>query len=178
MLMSVCPGDMSLPVHPDSGDRKGNTATVRRREREITDRHAIDGIIRRSRVCRLGLCHDGVPYVVPMCFGYDGIHLYLHAAAQGRKIDILESNDRVCFEFDIVHEVTSADEPCGWGMRYESVVGFGTAELVEDPVSRAHALGCIAKQYGAPEGPFADGALRKTLVLRITIHEITGKARL
>ncbi|MCU0571357.1 MAG: pyridoxamine 5'-phosphate oxidase family protein [Syntrophobacteraceae bacterium] len=149
---------------------------MRRSDREIMDRRAIDDIIRRSRVCRLGLCHGGLPYIVPMCFGYDGAHLYLHAAAQGRKIDILGSNNLACFEFDILHEVTPSDRPCGWGMKYESVVGFGTAELIRDPGSREQALGWIMRQYGVPEEPFSEASLDRTLIIRVTIQEITGKA--
>ena len=38
-------------------------------------------VTRRScQVCRLGLCDGGEPYVVPLCFGYDGEALYFHAA--------------------------------------------------------------------------------------------------
>jgi len=149
---------------------------MRRSDREISDRHAIDEIIRGSRVCRLGLCHEGLPYIVPMCFGYDGVHLYLHAAAQGRKIDILGSNNRVCFEFDILHDVTPSDRPCGWGMKYQSVVGFGKAELIWDRESREQALGWIMKQYGVPAEPFSEAALHRTLIIRVTIQKITGKA--
>ncbi len=129
-------------------------------------------------MCRLALCRGGVPYIVPMCFGYDGTHIYLHSAAQGRKIDIIESNPRVGFEFDVLHEVTVSDLPCGWGMRYESVVGFGTADFVEEPASKVRALGWITRQYGAPAEPFSEAFLGRTLVIRVTIHEITGKARL
>jgi nitroimidazol reductase NimA-like FMN-containing flavoprotein (pyridoxamine 5'-phosphate oxidase superfamily) len=44
---------------------------MRRTEKEI-GRAEIDAIIRRSQVCRLGLSDQGEPYVVPLCFGYDG----------------------------------------------------------------------------------------------------------
>ncbi len=121
---------------------------MRRNDREITDRRAIDDIIRRSRVCRLGLCDGGQPYIVPMSFGYDGEALYFHAASQGRKIDVLTKNNRVCFEFYILHDVIRADRPCRWGMRYESVIGFGTAEHIWDLQAREKALACIMRQCG------------------------------
>jgi hypothetical protein len=151
---------------------------MRRKDREITDRSVIDDIIRRSRVCRLALCDGGLPYLVPLCFGYDGSHLYFHAASQGKKTDILASSRRVCFEFDILHEIVTSDQPCGWGMRYESVVGFGAAEILNDPDAKAQALGWIMMQYGGPHGPFPRGSLEETQVIRVEIHEITGKASL
>jgi nitroimidazol reductase NimA-like FMN-containing flavoprotein (pyridoxamine 5'-phosphate oxidase superfamily) len=162
----------------DRQGRKGDPAFMRRNDREITDRHTIDDIIRRSRVCRLGLCDGGQPYIVPMSFGYDGAALYFHAADGGRKLNILRRNRRVCFEVDILHDVVTADEPCGWGMKYESVIGFGRAEIVGDGEAREQALGWIMRQYGGPDGPFPEAALKKTLVIKVRIDEVSGKARL
>ncbi len=151
---------------------------MRRSDREITDRPAMDDIIQRSRVCRLGLCNDGQPYIIPLSFGYDGEALYLHAASQGRKVDILKKNNRVCFEFDILHDVIRSDRSCRWGMRFESVIGFGTAELVHDRQSKEKALAWIMRQYGEPDGSFDESVLEKTLVIRVRIDAISGKARL
>ena len=81
---------------------------MRRNDREIKDRKEIDGIIRRCRVCRLAMCDDGQPYIVPLNFGYDGRFLYFHAAPEGRKIDIIKRNNRVGFEFDILHDIVTA----------------------------------------------------------------------
>ena len=37
---------------------------------------------------------------MPVSFGYDGAALYFHTAPKGRKIDFIEANNRVCFEFE------------------------------------------------------------------------------
>jgi nitroimidazol reductase NimA-like FMN-containing flavoprotein (pyridoxamine 5'-phosphate oxidase superfamily) len=63
-------------------------------------------------------------------------------------------------------------------MRYESVVGFGAAELIGDPQDGEEALACIMRQYGGPDESFEESALEKTLVIRVRIDEISGKARL
>ena len=47
--------------------------TMRRSEREITNRTEIDAIIRSCQVCRVGLADGIEPYIVPMSFGYDGV---------------------------------------------------------------------------------------------------------
>lgn len=78
---------------------------MRRSEKEITDKTQIDSIIFRSKVYRLGLSDEGQPYIVPLCFSYDGKALYFHCAKEGRKIDILRKNSNVCFEFDIVEGI-------------------------------------------------------------------------
>ena len=59
---------------------------MRRNDREIKDRKDIDEIIRRCRVCRLALCDNGQPYVVPLNFGYDGRFLYFHTAPREEKL--------------------------------------------------------------------------------------------
>lgn len=150
---------------------------MRRDEREITDRKAIDGIIARCRVCRLAFCDGLQPYVVPLHFGYDGRCLYFHAAPEGRKIDILRRNDRVAFEFDILHGIVPGERACDWGSRYESVVGSGTAEIVEDAQARKAALDCIMRQYGSDAIDFSESALARTLILRVRILALSGKSR-
>ena len=150
---------------------------MRRKDREITDRGEIDEIIRRCRVCRLGMSDDGQPYVVPVSFGYDGRAVLLHGAPEGRKIEILRKNSRVCVEFDILNEVVTSDQACEWGMAYESVIGFGEADILEGAEEKRRALACIMAQYSEGDWTFPDDALSKTLVIRVRIDTITGKVR-
>jgi hypothetical protein len=150
---------------------------MRKKEREIKDRKAIDSIIERCRVCHLAMCDDGQPYVIPLNFGYDGCFLYFHAALEGKKIDIIKSNNRVGFEFDILHNIVKAQRACGWGAKYESVVGTGTAEIVNYVEDKKAALECIMRQYGSVLKDFPNEILRKTLIIRVRILEISGKAK-
>jgi nitroimidazol reductase NimA-like FMN-containing flavoprotein (pyridoxamine 5'-phosphate oxidase superfamily) len=149
---------------------------MRRNEREIKDRKDIDDIIKRCRVCRLAMCDDGQPYIVPLNFGYDGSFLYFHTAPEGRKIDIIKRNNRVGFEFDILHDIVTAEQACKWGAKYESVMGSGTAEIVDDLEAKKEALEWIMRQYGNGAWDFKEEILKKTLVLRVRILEISGKA--
>ena len=149
---------------------------MRRNEREIKDRKEIDDIIKRCRVCRLAMCDDGQPYIVPLNFGYDGGFLYFHAAPEGRKIDIIKRNNRVGFEVDILNDIVTAEQACKWGAKYESVMGSGTAEIVDDLEAKKEALEWIMRQYGNGAWDFKEEILKKTLVLRVQILEISGKA--
>jgi uncharacterized protein len=150
---------------------------MRRSDREIKDRKAIDDVIRRCRVCHLAMCDDGQPYVVPLNFGYDGRFLYFHSALEGKKIDITKRNNRVGFGFDILHEIIQAKHACDWGAKYESVVGSGTAEIVDALEAKREALECIMGQYGSDAGDFPEETLKKTLIFRVLIVEISGKAK-
>ena len=151
---------------------------MRRRDREITDRTELDRIIRRAQVCRLAMVDGHRPYVVPLCFGYDGHCLFFHTAAAGRKIDILRRNPRVCVEFDVDCRPVSADDPCGWTMGFRSVLGVGRAEFVEDPEGKRRALDLIMRQYAGPDlhPIYREDQVQRILVLRVHLQTLTGKA--
>ena len=148
---------------------------MRRHEREIRDRALIDDIIRRAQVCHLGLVDGEVPYVVPLSFGYDGQALYFHCAPQGRKLDLIRRNPRVCFEFDIMEGLIEAAQACHWGVRYQSVMGTGTAHIAEDAAGKRQALAAVMAQYSEGTYTFPDDAVARTGAIRVTIESITGK---
>ena len=150
---------------------------MRKSQREITDRAEIDAIIRHSQVCRLGLTDGDEPYVVPLSFGYDGEALYFHCAKEGRKLDILRKNNRVCFEFDIVEGIIKNTQACGWGMRYRSVIGVGTAHLVEKNDEKIKGLAVIMNQYADGRFIFPDDAVARTAVIKLIIESVSGKQR-
>ena len=150
---------------------------MRRKEREISDRNAINEIVRRCKVCRIALCENGQPYIVPLNFGYDGEHLYFHSANDGKKIEIIKQNNRVGFEFDILHEIITAETPCEWGTKYESVVGSGIVEFIESQQEKAKALECILRQYGGSFNEFKDSSLSSVTVFRVNIVSINGKEK-
>jgi nitroimidazol reductase NimA-like FMN-containing flavoprotein (pyridoxamine 5'-phosphate oxidase superfamily) len=151
---------------------------MRKANREIKDKTAIRAIMEEALVCRIALSDDGAPYVVPMNFGLGENCLYLHCATEGRKLDILRRNDRVCFEMDLLREIRQGQESCGWGARYESVIGFGRAVFVDKPAEKRAALDRIMEHYGATVSfSHPDETLARTAVIRIDIESVTGKRR-
>jgi uncharacterized protein len=163
-----------MPVSFMQSEKEENLP-MRRSEKEIKDRTAIDAIIRQCRVCRLGLSDGEEPYIVPLCFGYDGEALYFHSAPEGRKIDILRKNNQVCVEFDISGGMKEAEQGCKWGITYRSVIGFGTAELVDDREAKQKALKILMAQYSDKEYAFPDDVVTKTAIIKVVIARITGK---
>ena len=105
---------------------------MRRQEKEVTDIVEIESIIKNSKVCRLAMSNDDQPYIVPLCFGYAENQLFFHSASEGKKLDMLRRNERVCFEFDIDTELQKGKSACDWGMSYRSVIGFGEASLKDE----------------------------------------------
>ena len=148
---------------------------MRRKEKEITAKDEIESIIRKSTVCRVGLADDGRPYIVPLCFGYSNNALYFHSAREGKKIEILKKNNHVCFEFDIHPEVKPGKTACAWGMKYRSVIGYGTATLIDDSEQKREALNIIMAQYADGAFEYAQKSFDKMLVIKVDITEMSGK---
>ncbi|MBW2599751.1 MAG: pyridoxamine 5'-phosphate oxidase family protein, partial [Deltaproteobacteria bacterium] len=148
---------------------------VRRKDKEVTRREDIEEIIRRAQVCRIALCEGSRPYVVPLCFGYEAGVLYFHCAPNGRKMEILENNQHVCFEMDVDHELVPGEASCTWGFRYRSVVGFGRALWVRDPGAKRDALRVIMRHYSEGGFDFPEDALARTVVIKVVLDDITGK---
>jgi uncharacterized protein len=149
---------------------------MRRKDKEIHDRELIEQIMAQARVCRLGLCKDEIPYIVPVSFGYDGVYIYFHTAREGMKIDYMSCNKRVCFELEHEVELIPAEDfACKWSFSFYSIIGFGTVEEISEPKQKANALNQIMKHYSHREWVFNLESLERTRLWRITIERMTGK---
>jgi uncharacterized protein len=149
---------------------------MRHKKREIQVTALIEEIIAKAEVCRLGLCRDGMPYIVPVSFGYDGSCIYFHTAAEGMKIDYIAANKQVCFELEHdVRVIPSDNAACKWSMSFYSVIGFGTVEEITDFHPKIYALAQIMKHYSDREWDFDEQIVEKTRLWRIAIERITGK---
>ncbi|HEY87738.1 MAG TPA: hypothetical protein G4O06_06930 [Dehalococcoidia bacterium] len=69
---------------------------------------------------RLGLTFQNESYVVPVSYGYSQGRILFHSVKQGKKVDFIKNNNRVCFEVDEFQK--------GWA----SVICHGTVSLRED----------------------------------------------
>ena len=75
---------------------------MRRKDREITHIRTILDLVSECKVCRLAMTDGGVPYIVPLNYGYEyadgALTFYFHSAKEGRKLEILKKNPTVCLE--------------------------------------------------------------------------------
>ena len=152
---------------------------MRRQDREISDLHEIREILRRSELCFLGLCNGGDPYIVPMNFGFKEekgqIYFYLHSAKCGKKLDLICCNPNVCIAFGTMLSFVDGQKGCEATAEYESVICFGTAEILTDPAECKKGLSCLLSHYQSKADHDLSALLEKTAVIRITAHTITGK---
>jgi nitroimidazol reductase NimA-like FMN-containing flavoprotein (pyridoxamine 5'-phosphate oxidase superfamily) len=150
---------------------------MRRADKAITDRDELHRILDEALVIHLGMVDDGRPYVVPLNFAREGDELWLHCAAEGRKLRCLRERPNVCVEVERLIQVTSGPAACGnWTSHYESVIGFGTAAVVVDDESRRLGMQAImGKDSGRRDWEFVPETLAKTVVVRVSVDSLTGK---
>ena len=141
---------------------------MRRKDRQITEIESIRAILDKAKVLHLAMIDGARPYVVPMNYGYalaDGrLTLYLHSAKEGRKLDVLQ-------------QVSGGDIPCKYGEAYASVMGEGTAVLLDDPVQKIEALQILMKTQTGREFAFTPAMAESVAVIRVNVDSFTAKAR-
>ena len=156
---------------------------MRRKDREVKDKNGIFQIVDRCSVVHLGMAEKGKPYVVALNFGYDregdDLILYFHSAQEGKKMDILRHNPEAFFQMDCVNEFIQGtkEDPCAFCWRFDSVMGSGRVEFIEEEKEKTHALNRIIQHLGKTEDVFSfpPARLAATCVYRLRCREFTGK---
>jgi len=156
---------------------------MRRKDREVTDIREIEEILRLCKTCHVGMIDGDTPYVVPLNYGYrifnsDTIALYFHSAHEGRKIDVLRRNRRVCFETAYEGEATHPENPCQSGYDYASVIGFGEAVFIEDTDEKREAIAVMYKHQTGEDAAFTAAQADTVCVFKIVSTDFTGKRKL
>lgn len=118
-------------------------------------------------------------YGVPMSYVYTGNSIYLHCALEGKKLTHIRNNNKVSFCV-----VGDADPlPNDFSMKYKSVIAFGKVSEVDDVREKQEALVAMIEKYASNQDYiergriYAANSLHITVVLRIDIDYLTGKAR-
>ena len=152
-----------------------------RRERQVTDADTILRILDKSLVLHLGMVDKDEPYVVPMNYGYefndDKLIIYLHGAKRGRKIDIINNNPKVFFEMECDLIPFEGEVACKYGISYASIMGKGTASIVDDSEEKMHGLSVIMKTQTSKDFEFNEKIVSVVNVIRIDVCEYTAKYR-
>ncbi|MCJ7679490.1 MAG: pyridoxamine 5'-phosphate oxidase family protein, partial [Candidatus Aminicenantes bacterium] len=110
-----------------------------------------------------------------MNFGYADDTLYVHCAPEGRKIDIIKRNNTVCFQMDVDLHLKEGERACDWSLGYRSVIGWGSAQILDTPADLREGLRIIMSQYSDRDYEFPESDLKGIAVIKIVIDRLTGK---
>ena len=155
---------------------------MRRSDREVKDINGVEEILRQCKTCHVAMVDNGLPYVVPLSYGYrfpdeNTLELYFHSALEGRKLDILRRNKKVCFEMSHEGEPVHAETPCNSGYYYVSVIGFGEAVIIEDTNEKCEALSIMFKHQAGRNVTFTAVQTESVCVFKIVSSDFAGKKK-
>lgn len=148
----------------------------------LTDRNQIDRIISQCDICFVGMNgEDGVPYVIPMNFGYDGSDFILHSAREGKHLKLLAADNRVSLTFctERTLRCQHPDVACSYSMESASVLCTGVVSFVpdDDLDEKARALNVLMRNYVSRDFVYSEPALRNVKVWKVKAETLTAIAK-
>lgn len=115
---------------------------------------------------------DGYPYCVPMNYVFDDNKIVIHSAAQGYKLDCLNTNSRVSFSVYNVLEVKETTS------NWESAMVFGQAEIIHENQAKEKYMQMLVSKFGGTTpSPFPPNLLNLFVIITIKIEEFSGKLK-
>ena len=158
---------------------------VRKKERQITDKNIIEKFISEQKVIRIGYYDkekDEV-YIVPLDYGYlieeDQYIFYMHGGQKGRKYELTKDEPNVGFEIDGNYELVPGEAACQHTAKYQSIIGNGKIQLLNDIEEKKIALDLIMKHSTGKSGfEYAPKMLEKVGIYKLTATKLTCKANL
>lgn len=158
---------------------------MRKAECAITDVEEVFAVVKRCQVLHLAMAEQGRPYVVPLNFGYDRegdrLILYMHSAAEGKKMDILRKNPEAAFVMEQESGMTKRvpDSPCSYAWQFDSIMGRGRIEFLTGEAEKTYALNRIVQHLDQTEKSYqySEQSLAGTCVYRLAVEELSGKHR-
>ena len=155
---------------------------MRRSDREITNKEAIEEFIAEEQILRIAFYDDEDIYIVPINYGYlheNGKYsFYFHGAKAGRKFELSKSKPIVGFEIDGRYKLLQNEMACDYSATFQSVIGTGRLQLVDDIEEKKIGLNALMKQTTQRlEWSYDDKMLEAVAVFRLDVHKISCKAK-
>ena len=156
---------------------------MRRKDKEITTVKDKLAIVEKCKVCRVGLCDNNQPYVVPLNYGYSfqdsKLTLYFHSAKDGKKTDMINNNHKACFEIDCDTKLIEGETACRYNYEFKSIIGFGEIQMLETAEEKKEGLNRLMKHQTGKDSEFTfeDREVEKVLVYKMEVTEFTGKIK-
>lgn len=149
---------------------------MRKKSRQMSTEWALD-VLKKAPYVTVSLTDtDGTPYGLPLSLASaSDTVFYFHGASQGRKLDIIRNNPRVCLSAVTKCHPVAGPLDGSFTLEFQSAIAYGTAEIVEDEQEKIMALRIICQRF-LPKHMDAfetsiNRSLARTTVVRITLTE-------
>jgi nitroimidazol reductase NimA-like FMN-containing flavoprotein (pyridoxamine 5'-phosphate oxidase superfamily) len=142
----------------------------------IKSREEIEKILKKQTMGFLGMCNDGMPYVIPLTYVYTSGKIIFHCALQGKKLEYIRTNPQVCFAIGSQSGKTMR-HPQGGGCKADndSAVCYGKARIIDDINERCRILNTFNQLLRPGSRKVLLKEVERCHAVEITIAEMTGR---
>lgn len=136
----------------------------------------IEELLHHQFIGRIACHADGVTYIVPMSYVYDGTYIYAHAL-EGTKISMMRKNPQVCFEVDNTKNLADWQSVVAWGTFEELAGGEERTNAIRKLEDRTLPILSSETMHLTPQWPFPseNGNDVPGIMFRIRLTEKTGR---
>ena len=156
------------------------TRVTRIRDRQVTDRAALDALLDEALIAHVAVVRDGAAIVLPILFARDGDSLLLHGSSGGGLLRSAAQGSLLTVSVSLVDGLVVARSTFDSSMNYRSAMILGPAETLEGEEKR-RALDVLVDRLlpgrAQEVRPTTAREIAATLVLRIPLTEASVKVR-
>ena len=150
---------------------------MRRKDRQMPEEFAWEVVDKCEYAFLAMTAEDGTPYGLPVTIVREGRNVYFHSAMEGRKVECLRRQPRVC----LTCVGDTAIQQDRFTTLYESAVAFGTAAEVTENAEKVEVLRLLCLRHTpdniADFDRAVNASLARTGIWKIAVEELTGKAK-
>lgn len=167
-----------------------SAATARTPERHRIRRHPERGAYQRDeayavldagQIAHVGFVVDSQPFVIPMLYARLGDRVLLHGSVGSRLLRHLATGAPVCLSVTHLDGWVLARSHFNHSANYRSVVVFGSARCIDDPVRKAEALihlvDALLPGRAADTRPADPQELAATSLIEVVVDDCSVKSR-
>lgn len=188
MSMENIAGARKPAKREDEHTVAGEHRMMRRADREVTNPEQIAAIVAACDIVEVAYADAEGLTIVPLNFGFDydeatgKLTLWFHSAPRGRKLDAIRAAAGgrlpVAFTMQTDCEVVAGRTTCNWGEAFKSIVGNGTASIIDNLDEARQGLALLMKQQAGMEHvEFTDQQVHAVTVWKVEADYLTAKVR-
>jgi nitroimidazol reductase NimA-like FMN-containing flavoprotein (pyridoxamine 5'-phosphate oxidase superfamily) len=170
------------PDAPVDGPDQPSSDRVRLRRGAHLGRYGgedVRGVLDAGVIAHVGVVTPDGPIVIPMAYGRDETHLYLHGAAGNAALRAADGQD-VCVTVTVLDGLIFGRAAFHNSMRYRSVVVRGRARRLVEEAEQIRGLRIVSDHVVAnwdTARPVAAAEVRQTMVVTVPLDEASAKVR-
>lgn len=136
----------------------------------------IDDLLSKQLIGRIGCIANGLVYVVPISYAYDGESIYAHTS-EGLKIDGMRQNPDVCFEVENLKDMANWQTVIAWGKFEELKESDEQNKALQLLLDRQLPIISSSTTHLGKSWPFtaAESGQIEGIFFKVTLTKRTGK---